>query len=265
MECRSVHDSLERGQPLSAEAQEHLLECPACRALAADGGELARLLGAAPAPAPAFDVDAMLRGMEGTLESPPRHRLRELPTRTRVAAAAALVLAVLLAMAVAFPRPDLAIYPTLRLLAELTLQTGAALAAAWIVLRPLHLPALSDARRVGAVAVALLAPVALAALPAAHGDHAASLAGAGDDFARRALACFAYGAAWTAPLLLLLRLSDRMPGRASTLAAAGAAGLVASAALLLHCPITHPEHLLAGHATVGLAWAALALLRRPAS
>lgn len=275
MKCRDVHGALERGEALGPPARDHLEACPACSALAADGGALGRLLagaggaatlsGGVPRPAldvEALDLDALARHVEASMAPRATDRLRTLSTRTRASLAAGLALAIIAAMALAFRRVDFAVYPGWRLAGELTVHLASALAAGWLVLRPLHLPASTAGLQGLLVGAALVLPLALGALPAAHLDHPASLAGTGDDFARRAVACFLYGAAWTAPLLLVLRKSDRLPSRGTALAAAAAAGVMANMALLLHCPLTHPAHLLAGHATVGLAFAGLALLRR---
>ena len=82
---------------------------------------------------------------------------------------------------------------------------------------------------------------------------------------RHATGCFLFGSLLALPFLGLawaLERSDRLP--ASVLLFAGAAsGLVANAALLLHCPLNDRCHLFLGHATIGLALTvALALASR---
>ncbi|MEO8904424.1 MAG: hypothetical protein ABI488_18785 [Polyangiaceae bacterium] len=75
-------------------------------------------------------------------------------------------------------------------------------------------------------------------------------------FGGRSLACFAYGSALAAPSFALLWALDRgvrVPFQVGALAA-GTVGIVANLILMLHCPLTNPAHLLAGHLSIGLAW-----------
>jgi hypothetical protein len=102
--------------------------------------------------------------------------------------------------------------------------------------------------------------------PQAHTAHPASLGGIGDEFVRRAVGCFVFGMLMAAPVLALLYLLDRgahsSPLRA--LLGAAVAGVGGTLALHVHCPITHREHLLAGHAGITLfvvaAYAAVVVL-----
>lgn len=91
-----------------------------------------------------------------------------------------------------------------------------------------------------------------------HAEHpAAGLELAGHSWSR-ASACFAYGSLFTFAFLVLLWHLDRRDRLSSVAAAFGAlgAGLVGNLALHFHCPITHPWHLLAGHASLLLVWVA---------
>lgn len=262
LDCGAVRGIIERSD-LPAEAEAHVASCPSCAALAADRGALARALAVSGPPRSPIP-DALLAHLEERLPEGPLDRLRSLSTRGRIVATSLLGAIVLLAMGIAMRRADIAWYPVPRLLAEGALQVAMALTAGWLVLRPLYRAPLSRWVLMAVIAAALATPFVLASLPAAHQAVEVSLGGAGDDWVRRALACFTFGLVWTAPLLVVLRLSDRLPTRGTALASAGAAGSVASVALLLHCPLTHPAHLVAGHATVGLAMAAavVAIRRR---
>lgn len=244
---------LERG-PLTPEAEAHVASCPACGVVAADGGALARLLSIG---APSTELpDNLFARVQAGLDEPRLDRWRSLSTRARTGIALGFGALAVLVNVLVLPRVDLGIYPAARLAMELGVLTLAALAAGWTVLWPMHRAPLRDGVRLLLAGIGLLLPVAMTVLPMAHAGHSASVVGAGDDLARRAIACFIYGIVWTAPLLVSLRLLDRMPQRLTVLAAAGAAGVAATLALLLHCPITHPVHLLAGHATIGLVMAA---------
>jgi membrane-associated PAP2 superfamily phosphatase len=105
----------------------------------------------------------------------------------------------------------------------------------------------------------------IAALPLAHADAPLAYAPAGKTFVALALACFTFGTALAAPILILLWALDRQAHRARGLAVLAAAigGVVGNLALLLHCPITGVGHMLVGHASIGFVLVALyALLFR---
>jgi hypothetical protein len=253
--CRDAQALFER-RPLPEEAADHAASCMECGARLLEA-EMSSLLGAPSVAVPSLPP---LARVQGALHEGPFDRLRSLGTPARALVAAVVTSIVTLLVFAATRRPDLAVYPTIRLAAELVLQAIAGVGAAWLVLRPLYRAPLSGAALVATVTAALLVPVALALLPVAHADHPASLGGTGATFAPRALACFVFGLATAAPLLAALWLFDRAPRPATLLAMAGAGGLLGSVSLLLHCPITHPTHLVAGHASVGLALAALLAL-----
>jgi hypothetical protein len=140
-----------------------------------------------------------------------------------------------------------------------------------VALRPLQVRALPAGYRIAIAAAAVIMPFVIAAAPAAHAAHASSLGGVGDGLLQRAAQCFAFGSALALPPLVLLWALDRGAHRSwlEALSAAGAAGLVGIVALELHCPLTHPAHLVAGHATVGamlvLAYGLVTWLRRGAA
>ncbi|MEM6296703.1 MAG: hypothetical protein AAGA54_35880, partial [Myxococcota bacterium] len=158
---------------------------------------------------------------------------------------------------------DLGVYPGVRMVLDLGLlliPLGFALIA---FLRPLTQPELASWKRALLMVGGVVAVVLLAGLPAAHHDHPASLEGIGEDFIPRARACFMFGTAFTALALFGLGALSRsrwwLPGSLGI----WASGLIGLIALYFHCPITHPSHLLFGHATVVLPVLALAwLLRR---
>lgn len=253
MDCSGIQDILRSGgRPDTPEAQAHRETCGACRVLVSED---ARLVGALDSlDLPTGNLDSMLADLTGRLE---RERgllawLRSRSTQVRVGLVGALgAVMALLALALT-PRADLAVYPISRMALVVV---GLTALATWTIthgLRPLHRPPRTTGWAI--LALALMVPMALALLPVAHAAHPASLEGAGDDFLRRAMACFLFGAITGLPVLVLARFVDRRAhtNRVSGLLAAALAGLVGNLALQFHCPITHLPHLLVGHAAVGL-------------
>ena len=156
------------------------------------------------------------------------------------------------------PRSDLAAYPVGGLVVRLALLAAGLGAAAALFLRTLARSAPCRTAAAVVVLAGLLLPVLLVALGPGHAErhvHPESFAGAGTDFVPRALACFLFGVALGAPVLLLLLLvldrSDDLSWPRRMLLAA-AVGLVGTLALLLHCPLVGAGHLLGGHARVPL-------------
>lgn len=128
------------------------------------------------------------------------------------------------------------------------LLTLALLFAIGVVMRPLHRVALARSQMAAAWALGVLIPPAVSLIPIA-GVTAVPPA----DFWRRALGCFGYGAVLALPALVILYALDRQRHAAwpTALIAAAAGGVCSNFALLLHCPITDPLHVLVGHATLG--------------
>jgi|GEM_PF-1822872 len=179
------------------------------------------------------------------------HMLRSLPTPQRLALAVASILATVGAFRAFRPRPDWVEYPEGRMWIAAGLFGGLAIASLGRSLRPMHRPL---PRAGGLVAAGVVVAFGLAALPAAHSNHHASLGGFGPLLLEHALHCLMVGIAAAAPLFVLARWLDRGAHSALSrvLLAAGAAGLAANAALQMTCPVTAPVHLLLGHAPVGI-------------
>jgi Zn-finger nucleic acid-binding protein len=256
MDCMRLRQlTLEGGDLASAEARRHLDQCAACRALFADGGNLARLLAAAqplrgPAETPSFaDLEHRIAG-----ERSPWRRLAELPSRVRAALAVS-ALAVPVLVAATRLRYNLDVYPAARLVLELGALAGLILASLWIWIRPLYKPQLAPGILWAVLALALALPWALAAFPAAlPGEGPIAPFGAPGEL-RRAASCFLFGTMTALPALVVVaglgRRSAGLPGFA--LLPATAAALAGLLGLHLHCPEVSPAHLLLGHATVALA------------
>lgn len=223
---------------------------------------IGRVLGREPGRPP--DLDALFAGLSGELqrERGLRAWLRARSTGVRVGLVVLCVLLLAAVVVVGWRRPDYAVYPPARMAISL------ALVAAWIALtlrlalRPLHRAPPAPWIAPVAIAGAVVGVLALSLLPAAHVDHPASLQAPGTAaLLRRALPCLATGLAVAAGCYALVRALDR-GGTAHALLAAACASLVAYMTLKLHCPITAPSHLLAGHASAALLGLGLALLFR---
>ncbi len=205
---------------------------------------------------PTLDADAMFADLERDLarEVGPVARLRSLETSKRVGLG---VIAALFITALSLGltgRPDWALYPASRMIAELSAVALVFTGALWWTLFPAHRPTPRTLWTLLLVATGTSLPFVLAALPMAHALHDASLQGAGEDLAARAGACFIWGMVSALPVLFLLVALDR-DGQSSgsrIVCAAVAAALVGVLSLQVHCPITQPIHLLWGHASVGV-------------
>jgi hypothetical protein len=244
------------GNALSEAERRHATSCEACRAVTLDGGNAARRLWAA------ASGEADLQWLRSAIERDVGQKergvvwLRSRPTSFRLGFGVILCLGIVLLTLALTPRPDIEVYPALRMLivtSTLFLLLGVALSQG---LRPLQRSATGAQGLL--LVLALLVPIVVAALPAAHSAHALSAGGIGKALMPRALACFVFGVAFGLPLLVSMRMLDRLEHTtvARSLWAAAATGLLGNLALSLHCPLTHPAHLLLGHASVGIALAA---------
>ena len=203
-------------------------------------------------------------GLEKALaaERGPLASLRSRPTRSRTVLAVLLVLATIGGVLALTRRPDLGFIPTSRMLLDVTLLAVPLVAALFVALRPLHRPPLPTWMNAALVVAGTLAVVIVASLPMAHAGHPASIVGAGEDLVRRALACFAFGAAFAATTVVGLRALSRGSGGLwmPTIAVAIGSSLAGALALYFHCPITQPEHLWFGHVTVVVPFVLLAVV-----
>ena len=256
VDCTRIRDTVLSGNALSEAERDHAATCEACRAVALDGGNAARRLWAA------ASEEADMRPLRSAIERDVGQKergvvwLRSRPTSFRLGFGVIVCLGIVLLTLGLTPRPDIDVYPALRMLlvtSTLLVLLGVALSQG---LRPLQRAATGAEGLL--LVLALLVPIVLSALPAAHSAHALSVGGIGEALIPRALACFAFGVALGLPLLVSMRALDRLEHTtaARALWAAAATGLLGNLTLSLHCPLTHPAHLLLGHASVGVALAA---------
>ena len=178
--------------------------------------------------------------------------LRALPTPVRMGLLLGTVLLVALLVAMVHGRPDVAVYPSVRLGLELALLCGFGLLALAGSLRGHHHPEIPRSIGWGLVGGALLIPLILALLPMADAVHPLGLEGSGPKLVPMAVSCMAYGLAIAVPVLLVGWVLDRGEhrGRPRVRLAAAGAGLAGLIGLELHCPIQIHEHLMIGHAPV---------------
>jgi hypothetical protein len=257
MDCAEIRESFLRGAlPPNAALDAHLAGCPHCRELFEQDAELGRSLASATLAAPMADDFFAQVEARVARETGPRAWLRSRPSKLRFLV---LVLSALLAVAVGAGlnlRPDIAAYPSARLLALLALYSFGVLLAfkkELFVFAPGKAGVDHTLLALGALGL----PFVLAFAPATDQVRVAGLAGA--------LGCFSYGALLTLPTALLIWALDRddRPSVRTVLLSAAALGLSANLLLELHCPNGDLMHVLLGHASLGLAWLLLwALTRR---
>lgn len=251
MDCADVRAALSAGKlPAGPDAAAHLSSCAAC-ALLVEAPGLARTLTQAER-APVDDVTALLSRTLGDVDAERgiAAKMRSLSTPVRIAIAIAIATAVPLVVLVVMPRADLGALPRGRFALDVLLYALPAVAALAIALWPMQRTVSTRTRALVALC-AVLGAVCVAALPPLHGDHAGALVGEGS-FVRLALGCLAFGTITAAPAFVILRLLAREGGHVGTKAfvLGLAAALSGSAAVFVHCAITHPPHLWAGHVTV---------------
>jgi len=256
--CEKTRDILARGgTPSGADAERHLGECATCAELMDGDADtwMAQLEGGSELGG-SGDLEALFEKVQGSVDRDQGAIgwLKSRSTPKRIAAALT-VPAVLVAFQLLTKlRPDISVYPVGRMTLEVVALLVGTVGATVMALRPLqraHRPAFTWAW----LALVLAVPFLMAATGPAHLAYPASLEGVGDDFWRRAMACFGYGVAMAAPAWVALALFDRQSSRAGTvvLIAGAVSGLVGNFVLHVHCPLTDPTHLLVGHATVGIA------------
>ncbi len=183
-----------------------------------------------------------------------RDSLLELPTPARLGLAATVSLAAVLALSMlGGVRPDLWEGAAARVALVAVVCGGLGLGALSVALRGLHRPALG-ARGWALVGLALTLPIVWAFVP-----------GFWPGIENAAPAPWSTGCLWGGLATALasggfVRLLDRGGGWQRTLAAAGAGGLWAYAALAVHCPMNDTLHLVAAHGLLGVAVGSLFLL-----
>ncbi|MCA9602952.1 MAG: DUF1109 family protein, partial [Myxococcales bacterium] len=205
-------------------------------------------------------TDPLRDRVEGAIKSEHglRAGLRALPTPTRISLLVGAGLVLGFGAGAVHMRPDIGAYPGTRFALELLSLAGLVVAATAMHLRPLHRPApsrVSVALLVGAAALLLAGVVIMAPVTA---THPASFLAPGESFFRRALSCFGFGSVVAlVPMALLFFVARQRPDVRHGLTAAVFGAAIANFALEWHCPVVATGHLLAGHASILLALAAV--------
>jgi hypothetical protein len=255
MDCSQIRDAFMTGaREPAAQLEEHLTGCPQCRELFAQNAALGRHL-ATQAGNPVRASDDLFGQIEGELarEKGPRAWLRSRPTPVRFTLVLLPLLLVLIAGGLLRQRADLEHYPMLRVALLLCVYFLAiTLALGKKLSESPRRDALGD--YVGLLTFAVAVPALAAFAPAT--------AVAGQAAPDGALGCFGYGALLTLPIALLIWALDRndRPSLRTVCLSAAALGLSANLLLELHCANNNPEHLLLGHASLGVAWLAAWLI-----
>jgi hypothetical protein len=262
VDCADIRDAfLADKLPQGAEVEEHVRWCPHCQELLEGRGllgeQLAGVRGQAPDPDLLAAVERDLAQEKGV-----RAWLRSRPTPVRFALVLSTAALVFIAILTAMPRQDLAYAADNRWVAVAVLFVLGAVLGFDGALRVLGRA--QPRSLVGAALTVLLLPLLVALLPEAELAQATTR-GMGADFPRYAGLCFFMGVLVSAPVGTVLWFASRDDRLtlSSLLFVAGGAGVAANLAMHAHCSINHPGHLIAGHATIGVAWLlALLLMNR---
>ena len=257
MDCRDIRRLLDNDEPVSGrEVEEHLETCEPCRELV-ESKELARTLDSIDSVIEPTDVQRMMESMAQRVEQERGATawLKSLSSPKRLGIALALIAVEVAVTFVLAPRADLGVYPVLRMVVAVGAMGALAMWAASVMTTPLHSRQLGSFWSWATISAAPVLVGVLSSIPVVDAAHPASLAGRGDAFVPAAAACFIFGVIIGVPVIVMgavMERRSRWPLR-QALTAAAAAGLAGNLALQLHCPITAPAHLLAGHASVCLA------------
>jgi len=237
--------------PHSPAVETHLKGCARCRVLFEQDAQLGRRL--AEEQSPPADGGDSFKALESSLsrEVGLRAKLRAWPTRARVAVLVGLPMLILASKLVWGRRPDYAAYSGPAFWSFVLLLAVGLAAGVWRLARGASRPLQSQGREWTITWLLLVLP-ALAALSFPAGDWFGAEAWGTPG------KCFGFGAMMAAPFLLaawLFERRDAVPRGALVLTAA-LAGVSANLVLHAHCASTHLGHLLLGHASIGVAFAA---------
>lgn len=261
MECADIRRAFVAGHvPTGPAVDAHSKGCPHCRELLENGAELGCRL--AQGVAPEVNPGDLFAQVERDVrqEVGMRARLRALPTAVRVGALIGASAALFVCQLLLRGRPDFTEYSSAVFWGCVVLLGAVGIAGSVALMRgPNASPIPHNRERLSAMT--LLALPVLVAIVVPFGSPSAGAAAAWSS----PVACFSYGAALAAPILVLYRLFERRDEVPLTvlLWAGGLAGIAANLLLHARCPSVHLGHLLLGHASIGVMLAlALGLLAK---
>ena len=252
MDCTAIRDALLSGSaPAGPGVEAHVADCAPCAELLRNQGRLGRAFSGAEAPKA---VNPKLwKSLEGALaaETGARAWLRSRATPVRV------LVVVFVASVLVFvggQPADETVEPVEAMLWWLFGFAVSAFACLWVLVAPLGRPRPPPATRVLLVGAALALPLVYAV--------GGSSSRAPGSFAEQAVGCFVYGTILALPFLGVVWLFERSdrPWLTRVVGVGAVGGLVANAALALHCPNTEVGHLVLGHAMVGALLAGMGAL-----
>jgi hypothetical protein len=250
--ARSGHLASQLGD---VEVSGHLRQCGACEVLYSDAGRLGAALSEQAEELPAFDLDELRSEMHATLDSEARSLvapIRDLPTRFRVGLGAALALASVLVSWGVSRRSDWEIHSSTRSLGVLLILGGTLVLALREFLRPLN-ELVRDRYRQTLWGVVLALPFFVALSVRASSAELERVGAAID-----AVQCLLWGVVFALPMAVWTVFAQRAPIRETNAMwlLAGVLGVVGNLTLHVHCALNDATHLVVGHASLGLLWAA---------
>jgi len=253
LECAEIRSGFLAGRvPAGPAVDAHLKSCPSCPELFENGAVLGRRLAEAVLPeAPAGDLFALVE-RDVKAEVGLRARLRALATPVRSAALVGVALALVVYQLLLHRREDFTDYSAPLFWAMSAVLVLALVAGSLRLMKGASAPLAAQARERRAAVEWLLLPALVALLAPLGASSPKWLAAWGSPGA-----CFSYGAVLVAPLVLLCWLFERRDEvpLAARVSAGALAGIAANLLLYTHCASSHLGHLLAGHASIGVAWA----------
>lgn len=258
MNCSDVHHAIREGRADEPSVLAHAETCDSCAELLAESGALGLALADLPVLPPVLEAPRPDRAW-AAIQSERGFWAwgRGLSTPVKAMGMVVTVVLVLAGVLWGHPRPDLAAYPMDRMALVLGVLGAVLGIVAWARMRPLHRAPLTW--RTSLVLASVAIPLVVAGLDEAVTGHMASMNKG--PFWPVTINCFVTGSGLGLAVALLAQWFERRQQQPLVVVglSAAAMGLTGNIAMQLFCPITDPMHLLLGHASIGVAWAIVAV------